>query len=91
MNIQLMTKVHCPEQEHSSCYLQTSAGCRTTVFYLHREEECENVGKKQFWGAEFCSLHFPFSVLGQAAESRLSCLKIQKLTYLPLCCAGFHP
>lgn len=52
---------------------------------------CEKVGKKQFWDAEFCTLHFPFSVPGQGAESRLSCLKIQKLTYLPLCSAGFHP
>lgn len=67
MNIQLMIKVHCLEQEHSSWCLQTSAGCRTTVFYLHTVEECEKVGKKQFWGAEFCTLRFPFSVLGQAA------------------------
>lgn len=91
MNRQLMIKVQCFELDHSGWYLQTSAGYGTTVFRLHTEEGCEKVGKKQFWGAEFCSLHFPFSVLGQAAESRLSCLKIQKLTYLPLCRAGFHP
>lgn len=65
MNIQLMIKVHCLDRD--SWYLQTSAGCRTAVFYLHTEEECEKVGKKWFWGDEFCTWHFPFSVLGQAA------------------------
>lgn len=90
MNMQLMIKVHCLEHEHSGWYLQASAGCRTAAFYLHTEQECGKADEKQFWGAEFCTLHFPFSVLGQAAESRLLCLKIQNLNYLPLLCR-FHP
>lgn len=61
------------------------------MFYLHTDKEREKVGKKWFQDAGFCTLHFPCSVLGQAAKSRLSYLKIQKLVYLTLCCAGLHP
>lgn len=61
------------------------------MFYLHTDKEREKVGKKWFQDAGFCTLCFPCSVLGQAAKSRLSCLKIQKLVYLTLCCAGLHP